>query len=211
MIQYRYIAIEGNIGSGKTSLAQIISEKYNGKLILERFEDNSFLPRFYEDPERYAFPLEMSFLADRYQQLKEQLPQGDLFTQFTISDYIIDKSFIFAGNNLNRDELTLYKRLFDIISAQLPRPDLIIYLYKSVELLQKNIKKRGRPYEQNIQDQYLANIQERYLSYFNTNRLPRIVIVDTENLDFVNRAEDLAKLLPLFEQQFPPGIHRIIF
>lgn len=154
-MRYNYIAIEGNIGSGKTSLTHRIAEEFNARTIFERFEDNSFLPKFYKDPDKYAFPLEMSFLADRYQQLKDELAKGDLFKSFTIADYFIDKSLIFARNNLQSDEFNLYARLFEIINSTLPKPELIVYLYNNIDRVQSNIKKRGRSYEINITDNYL--------------------------------------------------------
>ncbi|RLD31693.1 MAG: 2-amino-4-hydroxy-6-hydroxymethyldihydropteridine diphosphokinase, partial [Bacteroidetes bacterium] len=146
-MRYNYIAIEGNIGAGKTSLATMISEQFNGKLILEQFEDNSFLPKFYKEPDKYAFPLEMSFLAERYQQLKDQLTKQDLFRTFTISDYLFIKSLIFAKNNLQADEFALFSTMFTIIDEFLPKPDLLVYLYLDVPGLQRNIKNRGRSYE----------------------------------------------------------------
>ena len=139
-MRYNYIAIEGNIGAGKTCLSTMISEQFNGKLILEQFEDNSFLPKFYKEPEKYAFPLEMSFLAERYQQLKDQLTKQDLFKTFTISDYLFNKSLIFARNNLQADEFALFSTMFTIIDEFLPKPDLLVYLYLEVPNLQRNIR-----------------------------------------------------------------------
>lgn len=207
--KYNYIAIEGNIGAGKTSLATILAEKYNGKLILEQFEDNSFLPKFYKDPERYAFPLELTFLAERYQQLKDQLSVGDLFKSFIISDYFIDKSFIFASNNLKPDEFQLYTRLFSIISSTLPRPDLIVYLYLKTNQLVKNIEIRGRDYEKDIKASYLEDIQARYLSHFKTLKDIPILVADTNKLDFVHNPADLAKIESSIFHDYPSGINLI--
>jgi len=150
---YQFIAIEGNIGAGKTSLAKLIAEKCNAKLILEEFEDNSFLPKFYKDPERFAFPLELSFLAERFQQLKDKLASKDMFKTFTIADYFINKSLIFSRKTLQTDEFKLYNTLFEIINQSLIKPDLLVYLYANVDTLQSNIKKRGRDYEQEIKDE----------------------------------------------------------
>ena len=190
-MRYNYIAIEGNIGAGKTSLATMISEQFNGKLILEQFEDNSFLPKFYKEPDKYAFPLEMSFLAERYQQLKDQLTKQDLFRTFTISDYLFIKSLIFAKNNLQADEFALFSTMFTIIDEFLPKPDLLVYLYLDVSLLQRNIRNRGRSYEQDIQDTYLENIQNGYFEYIRKMNNMRVLIIDSNSL----QAEELAESL----------------
>lgn len=210
-MKYNYIAIEGNIGSGKTTLAKMISGEFNANLILERFNDNSFLPKFYKDPEKYAFPLEMSFLADRYQQLKSEGSSQDLFKSFTIADYFIDKSLIFAKNNLQKDEFLLYSRLFEIINSSLPKPELIVYLYNSVERVLDNIKQRGRSYEQDIRYEYLDKIQEGYFNYFKHYKNSRILIIDTRNIDFVENKKDYEKLITAINKQFSLGIHRITF
>lgn len=209
-LKYNYIAIEGNIGAGKTTLARRMSDDFNAKLILERFEDNSFLPKFYENPDMYAFPLEMSFLADRYQQLKDKLPMQELFSSFTISDYFIDKSLIFAKNNLKADEFNLYSRLFQIISTFLPRPDLLIYLYLDIPHLLKNIKIRGREYELLIQPDYLESIQAGYMSHLKSLNGMRILIIDTNKVDFMENEEDYNVFLEMISRDYEPGIHRII-
>jgi deoxyguanosine kinase len=208
-LKYNFIAIEGNIGAGKTTLAKRMSEDFNARLILEKFEDNSFLPKFYEQPEVYAFPLEMSFLAERYQQLKDKLAMQELFTSFTISDYVIDKSLIFARNNLKTDEFSLYSRLFHIISAFLPRPDLLVYLYLDIPKLKENIRKRGRDYEQAIQPQYLENIQAGYMNHFRSLSNQRILIVDTNKVDFMENEKDYQALLELIHADYEIGIHRV--
>jgi len=206
---YNFIAIEGNIGAGKTSLATRISQEYNGKLILEQFEDNAFLPKFYENQAKYAFPLELSFLASRYQQLKDQLTHQDLFKSFTIADYFIHKSMIFAGKTLDGDELALYSRLFKIIEASLPRPDLLVYLYLNLDQLKSNIRKRGRSYEQNINFDYLEMIQSGYLEFLRQQQNMRILIVNTEKLDFVDREEDYQKMVSLIGSDYGIGITRV--
>ena len=209
-MRYDYIAIEGTIGAGKTSLATRISEQYNARLILEQFEDNSFLPKFYNDPEKYAFPLEMSFLASRFQQLKDQLSTQDLFKSFTISDYFINKSLIFAGKTLQKDELALYSRFFNIINASLPKPDLLVYLYLEVENLKRNIIKRGRFYEQEIKNNYLEKIQSGYFEYIRQQQDMRILIIDTNHIDFVEKDEDYNKILDIINRDHPKGIHRFM-
>jgi deoxyadenosine/deoxycytidine kinase len=208
---FKFIAIEGNIGSGKTSLATKIAREYNARLILEQFEDNSFLPKFYVEPDRYAFPLELSFLAERYQQLKDHLSSQDIFKDFTISDYFINKSLIFSRKTLQTEEYKLYHRLFEIISQMLPRPDLLVYLYSSIERLQANIKKRDRSYEQNIQDEYLQSIQESYFDFIRQQKDMRILIIDTNELDFVGKEEDYRKIVTEIFKERPIGVHRIHF
>lgn len=208
---YNYIAIEGNIGAGKTSLTTRIAEEYNAKLILEQFEDNAFLPKFYEDPEKYAFPLEMSFLAARYQQLKDKLGPQDLFKSFTISDYSIIKSLIFAKKTLAEVEFALYTRFFNIIYPQLPKPDLFVYLYLETNLLQENIRQRGREYEQNIQDDYLDKIQEGYFEYIRQQKNMRILVIDTRKLDFVHNETDYRLIVDTIRSERDPGIHRVTF
>ena len=190
-----YVAVEGNIGAGKTSFASMVSQDFNARLILERFKDNAFLPKFYEDQLRYAFPLEMSFLADRYQQLSDDLAQYDLFRDFVISDYDVFKSLIFAKITLQEDEYSLYHKLFDLMYKELVKPDLYVYLYQNTDRLLENIKKRGRDYEQNIQQEYLSNINQSYLSFIKSQPGLNVKIIDISELDFVNNREDYLLLL----------------
>ena len=208
-IPYNYISIEGNIGAGKTTLATRLSQQFNTRLILEQFEDNSFLPKFYEDQARYAFPLELSFLADRFQQLKTQLAARDLFHPVTIADYFILKSLIFAKKTLNAEEFNLYSRLFSIIENALPKPDLLVYLYLDISRLQSNIRLRGRVYEQKIEDEYLQRIQEGYLDYIRQQQGLRVLLIDTNKLDFVANQEDYETLTGIILKEYPVGIHRI--
>lgn len=207
----RFIAIEGNIGAGKTSLAHLLSQELNGLLILEQFEKNSFLPLFYNDPERYAFPLEMSFLADRYQQLKSKLSSPELFHSPIVSDYFISKSLIFARKTLQDDEYKLYSKLFNIISSSLPKPDLLIYLYSDIPKLQDNIRNRGRDYEQKIEDDYLEKIQTSYFEFIHNQTDMTIIIIDNSKLDFVNREKDFTKIKDILFQSHSKGIHRYSF
>ncbi|MGC1471824.1 MAG: 2-amino-4-hydroxy-6-hydroxymethyldihydropteridine diphosphokinase [Psychroserpens sp.] len=187
---YNYIAIEGNIGAGKTSLAHQISNDFNAKLILERFADNAFLPKFYEEPQRYAFTLEMSFLADRYQQISDDLSQLDLFKDFMVSDYDIYKSLIFSKITLPEDEFKLYRRLFYLMYKDIAKPDLYIYLYQNTQRLQENIKSRGRDYEQNIDDAYLEKINSGYLEFLKNQTELNVKIIDISDRDFVNNRAD---------------------
>ena len=190
-----YIVIEGNIGVGKTTLASKIAEDFNAKLVLERFADNPFLPKFYEDQSRYAFPLEMSFLADRYQQLSDDLAQFDLFKDFIVADYHIFKSLIFAKVTLQEDEFKLYKMMFDIIHKETSKPDLYVYLYQNSEQLLENIKNRGRSYEQQIQEKYLEKINQGYLDYIKTKTDLNILVIDVTGKDFVENQSDYIAIL----------------
>jgi len=193
--QFNYIAFEGNIGAGKTTLTTRIAEDFNAKTVLERFADNPFLPKFYEDQNRYAFPLEMSFLADRYKQLSDDLAQFDLFKEFIVADYHIFKSLIFAKITLTEDEYRLYRTLFDIINREMPKPDLYIYLYQNSERLLHNIKKRGRSYEQKIPADYLDKINSGYLDYIKSQTELNILIIDVSNRDFVKNQADYVFVL----------------
>ncbi|TRX22733.1 2-amino-4-hydroxy-6-hydroxymethyldihydropteridine diphosphokinase [Flavobacterium franklandianum] len=199
--QFNYIAFEGNIGAGKTTLSTKIAEDFNAKTVLERFADNPFLPKFYEDQNRYAFPLEMSFLADRYKQLSDDLAQFDLFKDFIVADYHIFKSLIFAKITLAEDEYRLYRTLFDIVYREMPKPDLYIYLYQNTERLLENIKKRGRSYEQNIPADYLDKINSGYLDYIKSQTDLNVLIIDVSDRDFVENQEDYLYILEEIRQK----------
>jgi 2-amino-4-hydroxy-6-hydroxymethyldihydropteridine diphosphokinase len=193
--QFNYIAFEGNIGAGKTTLTTRIAEDFNAKTVLEPFADNPFLPKFYEDQSRYAFPLEMSFLADRYKQLSDDLAQFDLFKEFIVADYHIFKSLIFAKITLTEDEYRLYRTLFDMINREVPKPDLYVYLYQNSERLLQNIKKRGRSYEQKIPADYLDKINSGYLDYIKLQTELNVLVIDVSNRDFVKNQEDYVFVL----------------
>ena len=195
--KYNYVAIEGNIGSGKTSLSNLMSDEFNAKIVLERFADNPFLPKFYEDQERFAFPLEMSFLADRYQQLTDDLAQFDLFKNFIVSDYYIFKSLIFAQVTLQKEEYALYRKMFDIMYKEISKPDLYIYLHQNTDRLLENIKKRGRDYEQNIEASYLQKIHVGYTNFIKTEQDLNTLIIDVSELDFVNNHNDYREVLKI--------------
>lgn len=193
--QCKYIAIEGNIGVGKTSLALKISEDFKARLVLERFADNPFLPKFYNDAPRYAFPLETSFLADRYQQLTEDLAQFNLQDDFVVADYHIVKSLIFAKVTLTEDEYNLYRRLFDIMYKDVPRPGLYVYLSQDSATLLQHIKQRGRDYEQDIKAAYLDDISNGYLEYIKAETGLNVVVINVTGRDFVNHQPDYIWLL----------------
>ncbi|MDX5583372.1 MAG: 2-amino-4-hydroxy-6-hydroxymethyldihydropteridine diphosphokinase [Aureibaculum sp.] len=195
--KYNYIAIEGNIGAGKTTLSKMIGDDFNAKLVLERFADNPFLPKYYADMERYAFPLEMSFLADRYQQLSDDLAQFDLFKNFIVSDYYIFKSLIFAQVSLPKEEYVLYRRMFDILYKEIAKPDLYIYLYQNTDRLLENIKKRGRDYEQNIGQEYLEKIHQGYSNFIKTEQNLNTLIIDVSEYDFPNSNDDYTAIIKL--------------
>ncbi len=209
-LAYDYIVIEGNIGTGKTSLATRLSNDFNTRLILERFADNPFLPKFYANQERYAFPLELSFLADRYKQLRNDLTNPELFQQQTVADYILSKSLIFAGITLKDDEYDLYARLFEIINPNLPKPDLLVYLHKDVGQLKRNIKLRGRDYEQNIEDEYLKKLEDGYWNFFRQQQQLRIVVINTNEVDFMKNGHHYEQILEIINTPYDYGLHRVI-
>lgn len=184
-VKYNYVVIEGNIGAGKTTLATRIAEQFNARLILEQFADNPFLPKFYEDPEKYSFPLELSFLASRYKQLNDELGSQDIFKAFTVADYYFMKSLVFAASTLKGDEYNLYRQIYYIIYGSLPKPDIYVYLHINTERLVKNIQKRGRDYEKSITGEYLQKIQDSYFTFFKQNPENKYLVIDINNLDFV--------------------------
>jgi deoxyadenosine/deoxycytidine kinase len=198
-MQYHFIAIEGNIGAGKTTLAHLLAKKLNARLILEQFADNPFLPKFYENPKQNAFPLELFFMAERYKQLKDMVHTSDLFQSITVSDYIFSKCLLFAKVNLPDEEFRLYQRLFDIMQQQLIFPDVIIYLHSPIHKLQKNIKKRNRSYEQNIADDYLFSIQETYTSYLKQHNI-KTIFVDAQNADFLSNDAHLKTIVDALKE-----------
>jgi len=209
--KYNYVVIEGNIGAGKTTLARRISDQFNARLILEHYADNPFLPKFYSEPDKYSFPLELSFLASRYKQLKEELVPQDLFKAFTVADYYFMKSLVFAASTLEGDEYNLYRQIFYIIYGSLPRPDIYVYLHLSPDRLLDNIGKRGRNYETSITREYLVKIQESYFSFFRQNPENRYLIIDINNIDFVASEEHYNLILDtIFCFDYPIGLNMVI-
>jgi deoxyadenosine/deoxycytidine kinase len=207
-MHHQFITIEGNIGAGKTTLAHLLSEHFNARLILEEFADNPFLPKFYENPGQYAFPVELFFMAERFKQLKELIHTKDLFQNITISDYLFTKCLLFAKVNLPDDEFRLYQRLFDIIHQQLIQPDLLIYLHAPISKLQQNIKKRNRIYEQQIPDDYLFNLQETYTHYIKQHDI-KTLFVDTSNADFIGNPKHLQIIIDKISDELPERQHFI--
>lgn len=205
-MKYNFITIEGNIGAGKTTLAHLLSRHYNARLILEAFADNPFLPKFYENPQQFAFPLELFFMAERFKQLKDLIQQKDLFQNLTISDYLFTKCLLFAKINLPDDEFRLYQRLFDIMQQQVIQPDIVIYLHSPVSKLQQNIRKRNRPYEQKIKDEYLFNIQETYTGYLKQHNI-KTILIDASNADFLGNEKHLKAVIDILEKDYDEGQH----
>lgn len=203
-MKYNFIAIEGNIGAGKTTLSKLLSEKFNARLILEEFAENPFLTKFYENPRQYALPVELFFMAERYKQMKDFLQQKDLFQNLTVSDYLFTKCLLFAKVNLSPDEFRLYQSLFDIMQQQIIQPDLLIYLHAPVNKLQENIKIRNRPYEQNIPDDYLFNIQETYTHYIKQHNL-RTIYVDVTKGDFLQNEKHLQAIIEILNTEIHEG------
>jgi len=205
-MNYHFVTIEGNIGSGKTTLAHILAKHFNARLILEQFADNPFLPKFYENPGQYAFPLELFFMAERYKQLKELIHTSDLFQNLTVSDYLFTKCLLFAKINLPEEEFRLYQKLFDIIHTQLVKPDILIYLHAPVSRLQQNIRKRNRPYEQGIPDEYLFRIQEAYTNYIRQHNI-KTIFIDVSNADFLGNSKHLQVVLDALDKDLDEGQH----
>jgi len=210
-IKYNYVVIEGNIGAGKTTLTRKIADQFNARLILEQFADNPFLPKFYSDPDKYSFPLELSFLAGRYKQLNEELNPQDLFKTFTVADYYFTKSLVFAASTLNEDEYNLYRQIFYIIYGSLPKPDIYVYLHLNPERLLENIERRGRNYEKSITKDYLQKIQDNYFAFFKQNPENKYLVIDINETDFVASENHYSKIIDaIFFNNYPPGLNKVI-
>ncbi len=205
-MNYHFITIEGNIGAGKTTLAHLLSKQLNARLILEEFADNPFLPKFYENPQQFAFPLELFFMAERYKQLKELIHTKDMFQSVTVSDYLFTKCLLFAKVNLPAEEFHLYQKFFDIINPQLLQPDILIYLHAPVNRLQNNIKKRNRSFEQSIPDDYLFNIQETYIQYIKQHHI-KTLFIDVSNADFLGNELHVKAIVDALDKDYEDGQH----
>ena len=208
---YNFIAIEGNLGAGKTTLCHKLSEEYNCKLLLEQFDDNPFLANFYENPERYAFPVELFFMTERHKQLQEHLTQRDLFQDLIVSDYFFVKTLLFAKNNLSAEEYRLFQRLFRVLNASFPKPDILVFLHRSVEGAMENIKKRGRDYEQDISAEYLQKVQDVYYEFIRTETSIPILIIDVEKIDFVKSKVHYDMIIDALKETYQPGVHHLSF
>jgi len=208
-IPHSFIVIEGNIGAGKSTLSSMISSDTDRRLILEEFSDNPFLPFFYENRDRYAFPVELFFMTERHKQLEEELKQIQLFEQGTVADYFFLKTLLFARHTLSAEEFRLFQRLFNILSVNFPKPDIILYLHKSVDGLLANIKKRGRDYEQQMDPNYLLKIQHAYFDYFKSVTDVPVLILDVETVDFVENPDQYQEIVRLLSQKYSPGIHHL--
>jgi deoxyguanosine kinase len=205
-MKHHFITVEGNIGAGKTTLAHLLAKHFNARLILEEFAENPFLPKFYSNPEQYAFPVELFFMAERYKQLKDMVHTKDLFQSITVSDYLFTKCLLFAKVTLPDEEFRLYQKLFDIIHQQLVFPDILIYLHAPVNKLQVNIKKRNREYEQAIPDEYLFKLQETYTSYIKQHNI-KTIFIDASNADFLGNQAHFQVVLDALEKDFEDGQH----
>lgn len=207
--KHKLITVEGNTGAGKTSLAQMLSEQYGAQLILEEFADNPFLPKFYAEPEKYAFHTEMHFMLDRYHQLSRFLQSWKASEELTISDYIFRKSLLYAEVNLQPDEYTLFERMFTTVYPNLPQPDLIVYVHATVPRLLRNIQKRGRDFEQQVRESYLHRVEKIYFDYFQNNPHLRVLIIHADNLDFVHQPKHYQQIVEWVNREYTPGMHEV--
>ena len=205
-MKYNFVTIEGNIGAGKTTLANLLSNHFEARLVLEEFADNPFLSKFYENPTQYAFPVELFFMAERFKQLKDAIPTNELFQTITISDYLFTKCLLFAKVNLSGEEFRLYQKLFDVMHPQIKQPDLLIYLHSPVARLQQNIKKRNRSFEQQIPDAYLFSLQETYTQYIKQHNI-KTLFIDASNADFIENPKHLELVIEALEKEYEYGQH----
>jgi len=209
IIPYHYICIEGNIGAGKTTFCKLLHQEFNCNLILEEFDDNPFLPLFYKDPQRFAFTVELFFMTERYKQLQASLLNQNLFSTFTVSDYAFVKTLLFAKQNLIEEEFRIFQKLYHVFDQSFPKPDILIYFHRSVDVLQQNIKKRGRTYETQITDDYLQQVQNSYFEYFRNILSFPVLIIDINNIDFEHNPQNYDHVKYLLRKKYQPGVHRI--
>ena len=206
---YRYIAIEGNIGAGKTSFCEMMNKEYNLSLILEEFDDNPFLPYFYKNPERYAFTVELFFMTERYKQMQRSLVVHDMFHDFILSDYFFMKTLLFARKNLPEDEYRMFQKMYGALSGSFPQPDLLVYFHRNVDILKSNIRKRGRDYEAFITPEYLLKVQDSYFEYFRNVLTFPVLIIDLDQINFVDYPKHYEHVKSLLRKKYMPGVHRI--
>lgn len=205
-MKYPFIAIEGNIGAGKTTLCHLLAERFGCALVLEQFTDNPFLPFFYENPERYAFPVELFFMTERHKQLLEHFAQPDLFRSFTVADYFFVKTLLFAKNNLSEEEFRLFNRLFLVLNSTFPKPDLLLYLHRPVDVLLQQIQRRGRDMERLITGEYLEELQNAYLEYFKRETETPVVVLELDDADFLRDGTVFEAITGLLNRSFEPGV-----
>jgi thymidylate kinase len=204
---YQFIAFEGNIGVGKTTLCNLLAKRHGCALVLEQFTDNPFLPYFYEQPDRYGFPVELFFMTERHKQLQEHFATPDLFQSCTVADYFFVKTLLFAKNNLSEEEFRLFQRLFSVLNAGFPKPDLLVYLHRPIPVLMEQIQKRGRSIEQNISAQYLEELQRAYFEYLKTETETPVIVLDLERVDFQQDASAFDEIIGVLQAQHAPGLH----
>ncbi len=204
---YQFIAFEGNIGVGKTTLCNLLAQRHGCALVLEQFTDNPFLPYFYEQPDRYGFPVELFFMTERHKQLQEHFATPDLFQSCTVADYFFVKTLLFAKNNLSEEEFRLFQRLFSVLNAGFPKPDLLVYLHRPIPVLMEQIQKRGRSIEQNIRAQYLEELQRAYFEYLKTETETPVIVLDLERVDFQQDASAFDEIIGVLQAQHAPGLH----
>lgn len=206
---YDFICIEGNIGAGKTSFCKMLSDEYQCSLVLEEFDENPFLPYFYQDKERYAFPVELFFLTERYKQLENTLLKPDLFATFTAADYFFTKSLLFAKNNLIPSEFRLFQKMFQALDSSFPNPEILVYFHRDVDILMDQIQKRGRDYEKFIEREYLLEIQNTYFDYFRNIVSFPVLIIDLNTIDFLDDVKNYEAVKHIIKGNYLPGVHRI--
>lgn len=206
---YNYICIEGNIGAGKTTFCNMLKDEYNCRLILEEFADNPFLPLFYKDPQRFAFTVELFFMTERHEQMERSLLNQDLFQEFTVADYTFIKTLLFASKNLPNDKFRLFQKMFNVLNQSLPKPDILVYFHRNVDILMQHINKRGRDYEKDITAAYLTQIQNSYFEYFRNILSYPILIIDLNTVDFVSNPNHYEQVKYLISKSYQPGVHRI--
>ncbi len=206
---YAYIAIEGNIGAGKTTFATWLADAVGGQVMLEQFQENPFLEKFYSDPERFALSVELAFVSDRYRQLRERLGSRNLFRQLLIADYSFVKSLIFAKANLPAEEFKLFQTMFKLMDAQIAKPEVVAILDPNAEKIRAQIEQRGRSYEQDMPQEYLDKIAYHYQRHYRYARGSRILWIDTSRLDFVKQSGDAEKLAELVLTPRRPGVYNL--
>lgn len=208
-IPYQYICIEGNIGAGKTTFCELLAEDIACKLVLEEFAENPFLPYFYKEPQRFALPMELFLMAERFKQLQNHILHRELFNDYILSDYSFIKTLLFAKNNLPPEEFRLFHEMFEVLANQIPKPDLLVFLHRSVDNLKDQIALRARPYEQNISREYLQGLQNMYLEFFRNEITFPILLVDIDGINFIENRSHFEEIKELMMEQLSPGLHRI--